>query len=267
VSHPTFRQLWDDLLDDERVSLAATAFYGHLARESFRARRRGRISGDGFVELPPIDELARGARISERTARTYLDELRQAGWIETRRESLRRPLAYLIHTPESGKICRTRDAPSTAESAGPRPEKSTAPRARSSSSRRSKSREGRALRALPPGVVWLPGGRDGDGFQRSLDALIDACNVPRRNGRRMAQARDALDDIRHFVYADHFGDDKPPDVYTAADAEAYERTVITRIHARAEAYHAFFMNDVLLTPDALAKWWHDVDPNGNYDAP
>lgn len=231
-----YEQVPDALALDRNLSLGARATYPVLRHLAWKA---GRDSADDAVELPSLDSIAETLGVAASTLKTYISELRAAGWVETRRASRRRPSLYVIRDERESRI-----------SADSTPRVSRIP---DDSDGLSLVGPDRGRRERPNGLSAAPPFTKVDGRNLAWDALVRACSLDARNRAQRGRLAAALRDIRRYAW-----DDLTPSARDVLDAAEFERFVAAEVERRARLYRER-MPRATLTPTALSAWWHQVE--------
>lgn len=114
----SYEQTPHALTRDTNLSLGARALYPLLRDLAWQGGRRKQ---EDAVELPTVEEIAATIGCAASTCRTYVAELRAAGWIENVRASRRRPQLWIVRddpsAPKSGGLAASQSAEKQAPSA------------------------------------------------------------------------------------------------------------------------------------------------------
>lgn len=236
------------------LTVGARALYPTLRRLAWDAGRR---KPQDAVELPTVEAIADELGCAVSTCRTYVAELRAAGWVETVRASRRRPSLWIIRDDPSAPKSGARNRAESAEKDAP-----SAPNFGAHTS--SLTDEANGETTSPPSLTLI------EGRNLALDTLLEECGMDPKTPR-MGQAVAALNGtarprkpgIRDLFweeacrYADEHGErDRLAEV--TADPERFEQAVAEAIRRKAGRYRRA-LPGAILSPTALRDWWLDLE--------
>jgi hypothetical protein len=250
---------------DLDLSLQARAVYPvllDLAWTECRAR-----AGEE-AELPPLEQIAAAAGCSVTALKGYVSELRNAGWLETRRKARGRPQTYVIHASPREAESGSRNGSHKAENA-PRVRRNTTHSRGHVPSPADLDPDGEtsSLPGGPPSIVKV------DGRNLPLDALADVCGISPRSPR-FVQCVTALNGRIHkttgevlavgitHLYWDEISawavEHDQTERLAALDAEHYSESLARSVRQKAERFRAR-MPGAEMSPSALRDWWLDLE--------